>query len=247
MARAQFHDLRNDYNEQATGYLARRFSDPSGQHYNVVHRRTITEIMRVEVGHSERGLEVAPGPGRLTDVLQLFARRMHAVELSEGMIGELRHNLADGDMPLVLQGDTFHLPFPNDSFDFTASFRFVHLFPVAEQERLLLEIFRVTRPGGYVVIEFNNRHYGGVLSVLREWFLSEDLHETHMSIRGLQQLGVPGELVAVRGVGFPLLLGRVYPRWQGWSERSYCQLGKWPFTRWMAQQLIAVWRKGSRR
>ena len=245
MARAEYFNLREDYNKQAAQYMERRFSDHSGQFYNVVHREMVEDIFSHLVGETDCGLVVAPGPGRLTDVLLPWAKeRLHVAELSDGMIREFSHNISPTEHRISLyQGDAFHLPFQDGCFNFLATFRFVHLFPLKAQVELLQEFFRVVQPGGYVVVEFNNLHYGVLLTLMRNRWKPEEFKETHISSGKIRKLPVPGRLLAVRGVGFPFMLGRLFPHFPRATRASYQKLGTWPLTRWMAQQLIAVWKK----
>src|SRR5690606_25900880 len=65
----------------------------------------------------------------------------------------------------VLEGSATALPFDNDSFDVTCSFKVLAHIP--DIETALSEMARVTRPGGYVLAElYNPWSIRGLLRVL---------------------------------------------------------------------------------
>jgi ubiquinone/menaquinone biosynthesis C-methylase UbiE len=245
MARAEFFNLRHDYTEQAAGYLDRRFGDASGRLYNDVHRCTVDALLGEYVNPVAQGLEVAPGPGRLTDVVRRrVAAPLCVVELADGMIAHLRQARRDRWPDVaVVQGDAFTLPFNGGLFDVVATFRFIHLFAAERQHALMCELARVLRPGGHLLVEFNNRRYGGVLPCLRERGLAVELRETYTTIGALAGAFPGGRLLAVRGVGFPLRLGALYQRRPDLALAINLRLGRWRATRGLAQQLLALWVK----
>ncbi len=245
MARAEFFNLRQDYTEQAAGYLDRRFGDASGRLYNEVHRCTVRALLCEFVNPVARGLEVAPGPGRLTDVVRgCVAAPLCVVDLADGMVAELKRTVrVCWPDVAVVQGDAFALPFGDGWFDVVATFRFIHLFAVQRQRALLCELARVLRPGGHLLVEFNNRRYGGALPRLRERGLAVELRETYTTIGALSGTLPEGRLLVVRGVGFPLSLGALYRRCPRLAVAINLRLGRWRASRGFAQQLLALWVK----
>jgi demethylmenaquinone methyltransferase/2-methoxy-6-polyprenyl-1,4-benzoquinol methylase len=98
----------------------------------------------------ERILDIAAGTGTSSVALTKTGAHVVAADFSEGMIkvGKERH----GDNPLLdfVQADATALPFADGEFDaVTISFG---LRNVVEPQKALNEFFRVTRPGGRVVI-----------------------------------------------------------------------------------------------
>lgn len=93
-------------------------------------------------------LEVGPGPGRTTDVLQAMAARLTAVELDPLFAEPLARRFAGTNVE-VIQADATELPLPNGRFSAALSFTMLHHVPTPElQDRLLAELARVLRPGG---------------------------------------------------------------------------------------------------
>jgi ubiquinone/menaquinone biosynthesis C-methylase UbiE len=97
-----------------------------------------------------RVLEVGCGTGLILSRLAPYASRAYGLDLSPKMLRGAR----DRKLEVVL-GSATHLPFANDSFDLVCSFKV--LAHVPDIARALSEIARVTRPGGWMALEFYNR------------------------------------------------------------------------------------------
>jgi SAM-dependent methyltransferase len=96
-------------------------------------------------------LEVGPGPGRTTEVLQEMAPRLTAVEIDGDLARALGARLG-GEAVRVVRGDGTRMPFPDGRFSAAVSFTMLHHVPTpALQDRLLAEVARVLRPGGVFV------------------------------------------------------------------------------------------------
>src|SRR5262249_23179944 len=94
-------------------------------------------------------LEVGCGTGLLLQRLAKVTKSAHGIDLSPGMLERARAKGLD-----VREGSVLELPYPDASFDVTCSFKV--LAHVADIERALSEMTRVTRPGGVVLAEFYN-------------------------------------------------------------------------------------------
>jgi len=99
---------------------------------------------------TERILDLAAGTGTSSVALAKSGAHVVAADFSPGMIevGKLKH----GTDPLVefVQADATKLPFAENSFDaVTMSFG---LRNVVEPKKALAELYRVTKPGGRIVI-----------------------------------------------------------------------------------------------
>jgi SAM-dependent methyltransferase len=91
-----------------------------------------------------------------------LARRgyiVSAADYSESVLEPARENVARKqlvDRITVSRGDICNLSFPNDHFDLTLCWGV--LMHVPDAERAIGELVRVTKPGGYVVLEEINRN-----------------------------------------------------------------------------------------
>ncbi len=92
-------------------------------------------------------LEVGPGPGRTTDVLQRSFPHVTAVELDDELAPQLQARFAATNVRVV-DGDGARLPFRDARFTAAFSFTMLHHVPSVDlQDRLLAEVARVLCPG----------------------------------------------------------------------------------------------------
>lgn len=93
-------------------------------------------------------LDVGCGPGSIT--VDLAARVAHVVgiDLDEGVLDEARTRAADIDNVEFRAADVYHLPFADHSFDVVHAHQ--TLQHLADPVTALVELRRVTRPGGLV-------------------------------------------------------------------------------------------------
>lgn len=103
----------------------------------------------------QRVLDVACGTGTVSRILADHGSTVTGLDFSQGMISQAveRH----GDHPSIefQQGDATNLPFEDDQFDVTTvSFGIRN---VQEPKKALAEMFRVTKPGGKILVcEFSH-------------------------------------------------------------------------------------------
>jgi len=96
-------------------------------------------------------LELGPGPGLTTDLLQTRLTHLTALELDPKLAHALRSRLKHGNVRVV-EGDAANMPFGDAEFSGAVSFTMLHHVPSPElQDRLLGEVFRVLKPGGLFV------------------------------------------------------------------------------------------------
>lgn len=105
-----------------------------------------------------RVLDVAAGTGRTAIPLAKTGALVAAVDITPAMLAQMRlkANAMRLDNLQIQQANARFLPFPDHIFDIVLSFRFFHLFSLEDQKSLLEELHRVVRPGGKVLVEFNN-------------------------------------------------------------------------------------------
>lgn len=95
-------------------------------------------------------LDVAAGTGTSSASLAKNGASVVAADFSEGMIEVGRRRQADNPFVRFVQADAMELPFDDDQFDaVTISFG---LRNIVDPKKALAEFYRVTKPGGRVVI-----------------------------------------------------------------------------------------------
>lgn len=150
-------ELQKYYQDQRVvdEYLRRRTAQPLN---NLLHRSQVGFLNSVLRDHKPaRVLEIAPGPARLTAELD-FGGSVVAMDYSPAMLRTARARLRErGRGWSVLRGDAFTLPFAPGSFDMVFTLKFVRHFQPEDRQRLYREIRRVLRPGGFFVLDGQNR------------------------------------------------------------------------------------------
>jgi ubiquinone/menaquinone biosynthesis C-methylase UbiE len=96
-------------------------------------------------------LEVGPGPGLTTDLLRTAVPRLTALEIDPKLAGSLSFRLRGSNVHVV-EGDATEMPFRDSEFSGTVSFTMLHHVPSpAQQDKVLREVLRVLKPGGFFV------------------------------------------------------------------------------------------------
>jgi ubiquinone/menaquinone biosynthesis C-methylase UbiE len=143
----QPHDTRAYYDEFAHAYEAhRRPNRPDGYHA-LIDDLEVDLVERYGAGGDI--LECGVGTGLLLERFAAFARSARGIDLSPGMLERARARGLD-----VTEASVTHIPFADETFDVTCSFKV--LAHVPQIERALAEMARVTRVGGVVIAEFYN-------------------------------------------------------------------------------------------
>jgi ubiquinone/menaquinone biosynthesis C-methylase UbiE len=153
---------RKGYEEGATVYDTRRFVDPSGRLYAEIENILLDDL--IEPAARRSILDVSTGTGRIALHLASRGHRVLGVDQAENMIQVAREKARR----MALDNVSFEvansraLPFKDDSFDYVTSIRFMHLIPRRMWSHYIGEMTRVLKPGGCLVIEFNN-YWEGLL------------------------------------------------------------------------------------
>lgn len=167
------------------------------------------------------------------------------IDLSEGMLAKARERGLD-----VVQGSALALPFANDQFDVTCSFKVLAHIP--EIDEALAEMARVTRPGGVILAEFYNpyslrgllKRFGPALRVAPD-AKEHDVYLRFDSPEQTKRLTPPGcDWVDARGVRILVPFARaMQPKVARWAfrtaERALCDSA----ARRFAGFYIAAYRK----
>ena len=96
-------------------------------------------------------LEIGPGPGLTTDLLRTSVPRLTALEIDPILAGSLSARLK-GSNVRIIEGDATEMPFGKAQFSGAVSFTMLHHVPSRElQNKVLAEVFRVLKPGGFFV------------------------------------------------------------------------------------------------
>lgn len=136
-------DNREYYDAFAPSYERERHHG-----YHALVDRLETDLV-LRYGRGGRVLEAGCGTGMILKEVRPHAREAIGLDLSPGMLA-----IARGRGLPVVRASVTDIPFPDDRFDVTYSFKV--LAHVEDITRAMAEMARVTRPGGHVLAEFYN-------------------------------------------------------------------------------------------
>ncbi|MFC1949271.1 class I SAM-dependent methyltransferase [Chloroflexota bacterium] len=128
-------------------YYERWFATPIGELVKGIEGELIHELLDPEPG--EKILDAGCGTGIFTLDFLAGGARVVGLDISGQM---LRHSIkknAGYPFPKI-QGDMLYLPFKDNSFEKSVSITALEF--IADAKRAVDELFRITRPGGYVVV-----------------------------------------------------------------------------------------------
>ncbi|WP_245776245.1 class I SAM-dependent methyltransferase [Pajaroellobacter abortibovis] len=144
---SQREAIEKYYDQFSAAYdQKRRPFMPEGYHA-FLDDREIDLIRRY--GEGKEILECGCGTGLLLEKIRLFAKQARGLDISSGMLRKAEERGLS-----VSKGSITAIPFKDESFDLTCSFKTLPHVP--EIGRALAEMARVTRSGGVVLAEFYN-------------------------------------------------------------------------------------------
>ncbi len=130
----------------------RWFSTPLGSFIKHVELELLLDLL--QPGPGETILDAGCGTGVFTRDILACGSKVTGLDLSLPMLARAGKIIADSDF-LRCAADILNLPFPANCFDKTISVTALEF--IAAAERVFTELFRVTRPGGVVVVATLNR------------------------------------------------------------------------------------------
>ena len=160
---------RQLYTTESFRYDRARFSDSEGRLFDQDERAMIWRLLRAQPG--QRVLDVAAGTGRIAAYLAERGLDVVACDLTTNMLRQARSRTDGRPHELACVGGNGRmLPFGDELFDTVISIRFLHLFPVSFHHAFVQEMWRVLRPGGTLLIQFDSALGGGGLALARELY-----------------------------------------------------------------------------
>jgi ubiquinone/menaquinone biosynthesis C-methylase UbiE len=166
-----------DYSVGGEGHLnvatydARRYEGPGNEYKQRVMSNAYNRLAGDLSG--KKVLDVGCGTGR--GVLKFAERAAFTVgaDASHDMLSFARSKASPTLEVEFVQAYAQRLPFPDDQFDVVITLNFLHLFDLPTQREMIQELERVTKPGGILVLEFDNALRGVWMGLYRRWFKNE--------------------------------------------------------------------------
>jgi ubiquinone/menaquinone biosynthesis C-methylase UbiE len=211
------------YDSLARDYHAARFGQPAGRYdlrETAALIKDLVDTLQLGSQSTWYALDVACGTGKVAVPLAQLGAKVTALDAAPAMLEQCAARAREagvGDNLTVVEASAERLPFDDNTFDAVFSFRFLHLFPAAMYPDLLREMTRVTKPGGYLVVETKNLWHGGALYWLKgavQRFRGHGEPTTAISVGSLAALSR-----SLAGVKLHAILGLLFPK--GWWLGEY--------------------------
>jgi|GEM_PF-1915176 len=222
-----FEDHYRQWYTSAAGHYDKvRFGRSGGQKFNLKEQQFIYKLLNLKP--NETVLDCAAGTGRIAAYLAEQGNQVTGLDLTPNMLFQAQARSSNMGLTNVqlINGNGRKLPFGDGEFDAVISIRFLHLFPAVMHRPFVLEMWRVLRPGGVLLIEFDSAlALGGLLTWNREAYRRFVLGDKPRYYTWPQHLtttfsGIKN--ISLHGVSFPgsLRLQEIYPGVATMLDRS---------------------------
>jgi SAM-dependent methyltransferase len=149
-------DYKKFYTNESNIYHNTRYGGLYGKLFEKLHHEWLTEILE-HISNKQSVLEVACGTGHTSALISNLGINFIACDLTPAMIEKAKKRVESLPIkPKFMEADATNLPFDSNSFDVVISTRFLHLFNYDKQEEVLSEMIRVLKPGGSLIVDFDN-------------------------------------------------------------------------------------------
>lgn len=151
-----------DYTGLAETYDGIRYESPKDRFRDELRREAFLQIARPVL--TDRLLDVGSGTGSGIVFFAPHVSSIVALDGTQEMLDVAARKVASNGLRNVefVRANALEIPYESDSFDLVVSLNFVHLFVpkgIEMQGRFVTEMGRVVKPGGAVVVEFDNMRH----------------------------------------------------------------------------------------
>ncbi len=158
-------DYQEFYTKESSVYHTRRYGGLYGKIFQHLHHNVLAECLK-PFNKKDNILEIACGTGHTSALLVALGLKPISCDLTPAMMRQAREKTAGKpNQPDFVQADATRLPFPDNSFDALISTRFLHLFQSEKQREIIQEMHRVLKPGGSLIIDFDNWSSRWIMSI----------------------------------------------------------------------------------
>lgn len=155
----------------AAAYDERRYQDPASAYKLTVMTNVLSNLIGPLTG--KHILDVGCGTGRGVVNFGESAALAVGSDFSFDMLSVAARKAGGRPNCTFVRAAAQQLPFRDGTFDVVTALNFLHLFRLATQRAMVAEMKRVVRPGGAVVLEFDNALHGLAVGFYKRWFGDE--------------------------------------------------------------------------
>jgi len=135
----------------------------------LVRRRIASAISHMNIGPTDRVLDLGIGTGASLNYYQPNRGRIIGIDLSSGMLREARKKIRERGLvnTTVFQADAMQLPFGDNTFDHVFVSHVISV--VSDPYRLVREAQRVAKPGSRIVIVNHFQSTNRLIAMVEKW------------------------------------------------------------------------------
>ncbi len=213
--------------------------------------RVLRHLSKVTDLHNKKVLEIGAGTGRDSFPLVEQGATVYQLDYAENSLKILKRLAEESNLPVsIVGGDTFNLPFRDETFDIIFHQGLLEHFRKPLAEGLLRENIRILKQGGLLLVDVPQRWHSytvakHILIAMDKWFAG---WERSFSVGELRSLLRSLGLTPVYAYGewmYPSFFYRAFRellKKTGWTLPLYPTLGK-PLTgvrSWTRERLLAT-------
>jgi len=126
------------------------YNTTTGKKVNEIEEKLITEFLN-EIPKSEM-LELGCGTGHWTNIFVNHGFNVTAADISDEMLKLAKLKNIEAEF---IKADSQNIPFPDNSFSAVSSITMLEF--VNDQDKVINEIYRVLKPGGWIILGCLNK------------------------------------------------------------------------------------------
>jgi ubiquinone/menaquinone biosynthesis C-methylase UbiE len=161
------YDIRKDDYRSVANYDQRRYRGSANEYKRQVTSNAYKKLIGPLEG--KRILDVGCGTGRGLADFAGEASLAIGTDASRDMLMAAARKVADKSGVGLVRSYAQQLPFSDRYFDVVTALNFLHLFSLGTQRQMVAEMKRVVRPGGMVILEFDNALHGLGIGLYKRW------------------------------------------------------------------------------
>ena len=164
--------MAGHYSETLYSEIADRYDETrwgrKGEFIDLLQKELLYRILeKYGIKKNDKILDIGAGTGRFVIPFAKKGYDAYGIDISENILQIAKNKARDLPNLHLEKANAKNIPFPDNYFDFITSYRV--LVHIPDYEIVIKEIYRVLKPGGYALLEFNNKYsLSGIGKLLRQ-------------------------------------------------------------------------------
>lgn len=153
--------MAKHYSETLYSEIADRYDETrwegKGEFIDILQKELLYKVLeKCGIKKEDKILDVGAGAGRFVIPFAKKGYNTYGIDISENILQIAKNKARDLPNLHLEKANAKNMSFPDNHFDFITSYRV--LVHIPDYEGVIKEIYRVLKPGGYTLIEFNNKY-----------------------------------------------------------------------------------------